>query len=463
MTNFPKAFLLLISLFVFTPINAAHITGGTIGYECIGNGIFKFTMKIYRDCAGTGSPFDNPAAISIYDDQVDLIYNLDVPLGTVEVLTENAEECYGTSSDFCLEEGIYTFQVNLSLLSSFYTIAYQRCCRIPGINNVVSPESTGITITTELTSLAMSQCNDSPEFNFTPPFVFCSSVDAQFPFPAIDTDGDSLVYAFCTPFSGGGFAGLGGNPGSQTDCDGVRPDPACPPPFTEIEFGPAFSGSNPLGGAPQVTIDPLTGTISGNIVVQGQYVAGICVTEFRNGQVIGTIRQDIQILVTNCPPQIEPNANIVQPTAIGANDGAITLTPQGGTPPYTYEWESGETTNNLSNLPPGSYMITVIDTENCFYVGTFQLDVNLNTSTFEEADITFFPNPAYSKFEIFIPPRILADEIRIRDLRGKIVYRQRITSGSNYEISLENLPQGLLIIELLEQNRIYNGKLLHFK
>ncbi|MFH1322112.1 MAG: FG-GAP-like repeat-containing protein [Bacteroidota bacterium] len=49
----------------------------------------------------------------------------------------------------------------------------------------------------------------------------------------------------------------------------------------------------------------------------------------------------------------------------GADDGSATLTPSGGTLPFTYIWSNGYTTQNLSGLPGGTYSVTVTDANGC--------------------------------------------------------------------------------------------------
>ena len=52
----------------------------------------------------------------------------------------------------------------------------------------------------------------------------------------------------------------------------------------------------------------------------------------------------------------------------GFNDGQATITPSGGTIPYTYLWSSGGTGATELNLIAGTYIITVTDSAGCIYI-----------------------------------------------------------------------------------------------
>ena len=61
-------------------------------------------------------------------------------------------------------------------------------------------------------------------------------------------------------------------------------------------------------------------------------------------------------------------SNIISATQIpcyGLNNGSISVTTQGGTPAYTYQWSNGSSSSQLSNLTPGTYTLTVTDQKGC--------------------------------------------------------------------------------------------------
>jgi hypothetical protein len=52
-------------------------------------------------------------------------------------------------------------------------------------------------------------------------------------------------------------------------------------------------------------------------------------------------------------------------TYVGNNDGTASVAESGGTGPYTYLWDSGQTTQAISGLAPQDYCVTVTDASSC--------------------------------------------------------------------------------------------------
>ncbi len=81
--------------------------------------------------------------------------------------------------------------------------------------------------------------------------------------------------------------------------------------------------------------------------------------------------------------QPTPLNGIITGTAVscfGSNDGSIAITPSGGTAPYTYSWSNSSTTQNLSNISAGNYVVTITDFNNC--------QTTLSTTITTPADFT---------------------------------------------------------------------------
>ena len=55
-------------------------------------------------------------------------------------------------------------------------------------------------------------------------------------------------------------------------------------------------------------------------------------------------------------------------------DGSIDQNIIGGTPPYTYLWNNGDTTEDITNLMAGTYSVTTTDTNGCFTTATIFVD-----------------------------------------------------------------------------------------
>ena len=306
------AVLSLLALLQATDAAARHIIGGVMSYECLGGDNYRFTLKVYRDCNCTDCAFfDNEAAIAVYrcngtncgpQTQSNPFLAVNVRLASVNAVSPPDYPCL-IPPNVCVQEGLYTFTLNLPRSTTqSYHISYQRCCRNVTINNIVDPDDSGATFTIELTPFAQAVCNNSPTFDTYPPSIVCNGLPFSYDHSATDADGDQLIYEFCSPLLGGGQIL---SPGLYTTCIGASPTPACPPPYDPVAFvAPAFSPSQPMGGNPLVSINPFTGLITGTPNLQGQFVVGVCVSEYRNGQLLSRVYRDFQFNVANCDPTV---------------------------------------------------------------------------------------------------------------------------------------------------------------
>lgn len=126
--------------------------------------------------------------------------------------------------------------------------------------------------------------------------------------------------------------------------------------------------------------------------------------QWSDGSSQGTTRNNLgpgtytATITDGTPCQIVRTFTIVEPAAMGisatlthaldCNDalsGGIDLTVGGGTPPYTYGWSNGATSEDLSSITSGTYSVTVIDSRGCSVSGTYNITrpapITLNVSS----------------------------------------------------------------------------------
>ncbi|MBI4646661.1 MAG: gliding motility-associated C-terminal domain-containing protein, partial [Bacteroidia bacterium] len=93
-----------------------------------------------------------------------------------------------------------------------------------------------------------------------------------------------------------------------------------------------------------------------NIITSGTY--SVTVTDTANCTATDTV-----MLIVYPVPQI--NAVTTGISCYSNGDGSIDLTISNGTAPYLFQWNSGSTTEDLSALVPGIYIVNVTDVNNC--------------------------------------------------------------------------------------------------
>ncbi|MCB0587964.1 MAG: PKD domain-containing protein, partial [Phaeodactylibacter sp.] len=275
-------------------IRATHIVGGEMNYTCLGNNEYEITLTIFRDCYN-GNPnawFDNPASIGVFDAQNNLLQEVLVPLMNNDTLDPVlTSECLVVPPNVCVHTTTYRTVINLPPITGGYQLAYQRCCRNQTIVNIVDPLDTGATYGVTISERALEECNSNPKFQQWPPIYICVNEPIVFDQSAIDQDGDSIVYRLCTPLSG-------------ATPDAPMPQPPNNPPYEPITWiDPPYNVDNMLNGVAggvELEINSQTGLLTGLPNTIGQFVVGICVEEYRDGELISTTRRDFQYNVGQC-------------------------------------------------------------------------------------------------------------------------------------------------------------------
>lgn len=121
---------------------------------------------------------------------------------------------------------------------------------------------------------------------------------------------------------------------------------------------------------PAYTID-WAGTPSGDGTTS---VTGLCagVQNVAVTDAVGCVRVATDTIVA--PPALSVTSNINNVSCNGGSNGSISVNASGGVGNYSYQWSpGGQITSNISNLPAGTYTLTLRDGNNCDSVLTFTL------------------------------------------------------------------------------------------
>ena len=125
------------------------------------------------------------------------------------------------------------------------------------------------------------------------------------------------------------------------------------------------------GGADGQVYFTLTGIAPFTISWQKEDdTAGVGTTGLTAGQYTFSItdalgQTDSTTLSIEEPPFFFLSFNTSALSCQGASDGIAAVLPTGGTPPYTYLWNTGNTEEELTNLEVGTYTVTVTDQNGC--------------------------------------------------------------------------------------------------
>jgi gliding motility-associated-like protein len=344
--------LLTISLLFIASLGfARHLKGGFFTYTYLSKTAtsitYNVTLTLYMECNASGGQLDGEVNFTFFDvgtgqmyvnERVTLTRQYLLEKGTDEqCITGDQRECYYKIVTYDLSS------ITLPINSKGYTVSYQRCCRIEGINNIEGSGEIGNTYSINIPGTATApgaEMNNSARFLINDTVVICGGSEFEYPFVAQDPDNDRLQYEFCDAWIG-----------ASTDVPG--PAQALAPPYGVVPYQTGFFGGAPLGN--NVRIDPNTGLIKGIAPsAPGEYVVTVCVSEYRGNTLVATTRKELHIKIGNCVP-IKASLN---PEYVNCDGYTLTFQNNAASNDIqTYFWDFGDppVTNDTANVPVASY------------------------------------------------------------------------------------------------------------
>lgn len=301
-------YCLLLTIFICfaSSTKATHIVGGELYYNHISGNNYEVVFEYYIDCINGYAPAiaeDSIAWFAVYDGKtnerissLDRMANRAAPVRVTDV----NYNCIITKPNACVDKYQYRFTLNLPPREGGYIIVHQRCCRNGTITNLTEPWLQGSTYFTKIEDTEIRR-NDAAKFKNFPPNFLCINAPLVFDHSATDADGDSLVYELYQPFNS--FIGnIGAQLQTNTAGPGPKPRPKdfLPPPFKPVTWANGYDTDLQINATKTTIINRSTGMLNFIPTQVGQFVVGISVKEYRDGQLINITRRDFQFNVSNC-------------------------------------------------------------------------------------------------------------------------------------------------------------------
>ncbi|NBC83409.1 MAG: T9SS type A sorting domain-containing protein [Bacteroidetes bacterium] len=161
------------------------------------------------------------------------------------------------------------------------------------------------------------------------------------------------------------------------------------------------------------------------------------------------------------PEELDITMDISNVSAVNANDGSIDLMIKGGRAPYQYAWSVGKDSEDLSNLQPGTYEVTVSDQHNC--QKSVSATINIPTTVdyaFKKLQIDVYPNPVKNKLFIQLADSPINEfELDIIDMLGKhypVNIKSQSVEDQLYVLDVANIPSGVYWIGISTEEKLYS-------
>ncbi|MEO1415146.1 MAG: T9SS type A sorting domain-containing protein [Bacteroidota bacterium] len=233
---------------------------------------------------------------------------------------------------------------------------------------------------------------------------------------------------------------------------------SCDPALTDVEV-------TVKGGLPpyQLIYPTLTGSnsfsTSDTVFILSDVKTGSEVFTLEDSRGFECTETDIFFIESPVPLSLD--AMVTDVVCSDDSVGGIDITVSNAVGPVTFQWSTGEMTEDLSNLIAGTYKLTAIDSLGCTVVDSFVVDTAVNCPTssneFLQSLVNVFPNPSTGIFQIF------QKNVQIRSIHVHNLLGQRMKENMQWsqgKIDLSDLDSGIYFLEIDTSEGIVQKKIL---
>lgn len=149
-------------------------------------------------------------------------------------------------------------------------------------------------------------------------------------------------------------------------------------------------------------------------------------------------------LVTTTTPEIGDDED----------NGSAIVAANAGTPPYSYNWSNGATSDEIFNLGEDTYTVVVTDSVGCTDTATVEISTIYTVGT-ENLDglttLLLSPNPAKDYTQLNIQFENAVDlSVRLVDITGRVLENRNLgnTDAEDIRFELNDLAEGVYFIQI---------------
>jgi len=177
---------------------------------------------------------------------------------------------------------------------------------------------------------------------------------------------------------------------------------------------------------------------------------------------------DTFIAINGCDSTVTTNLIIysnIEPI-ISQVDNDITAETVGGTSPYSYEWNTADTSQTITPLTNGEYWAIITDMNSCNSdTAFFAVDWAITSVTeINVSSITVFPNPSKDLFNIVFSSATKQDiNLSVHNALGEVIFSESLKDfNGDYRtcVDLSEYPNAIYIFQLNTKDGIINKKLV---
>lgn len=156
------------------------------------------------------------------------------------------------------------------------------------------------------------------------------------------------------------------------------------------------------------------------------------------------------------PTPMQSVISSTNPSCPSCSDGILTVTPSGGTVPYSYTWTPPvSVTSTAANLAPGCYTIAIQDNLHCNTLSTVCIAFGTGLPTNQVETFRIYPNPTEQFITIDYPNHTF--DVKVINNLGQLILENTNVPGK-HQISLETLVRGIYYIEIKSGSETFRQK-----